>query len=333
VAKQLVELDPDFPVGYLQLEFHNQYLGDLGEAEKVLQRAANRKLDMPEIAVQRYDLAFLKGDQAGMEREVARSQGEPGVEDMIADRQAFVWAYSGQLEKANLMAQRAADLDQQPYQRGRKALIEVGPALWEAFFGNVAAAKIKATAAANLSRDRDVEYGAAFALALSGEPSRSRALAKDLDTRFPQDSAVQHIYLPAIRALLALDEDSKGSGASKAIQLLQSARPYDRGTPPSIAPMFIGPLFTIYARGLAYSAAHQGTEAAGEFQKIIDSRNIVVSDPIGALAHLQLGRALALSRDKTKAKAAYQEFLTLWKNADPDIPILKQAKVEYDKLQ
>jgi hypothetical protein len=97
--------------------------------------------------------------------------------------------------------------------------------------------------------------------------------------------------------------------------------------------MFIGPLFTIYARGLAYSAAHQGAEAAGEFQKIVDSRNIVVSDPIGALAHLQLGRALALSGDKTKAKAAYQEFLTLWKNADPDIPILKQAKVEYAKLQ
>ncbi len=143
-----------------------------------------------------------------MDREVALGQKESGAEDMIADRQAFVWAYSGHLEKAKSMAQRAADLNQQPDQRGRKALIEIGPALWEALFGNVSAARKRAMAAADLSTDRDVEYGAAFALALSGEPSRSRALAKDLDTRFPEDSAVQFIYLPQIRALLALNDDS-----------------------------------------------------------------------------------------------------------------------------
>ena len=141
------------------------------------------------------------------------------------------------------MAQRAADLNQQPDQRGRRALIEIGPALWEAFFGHVSEARGLATVAADLSTDRDVEYGAAFALALSGESSRSGALAKDLDTRFPADSAVQFIYLPAIRALLALNDDSNVGGASKAIELLQLARPYDRGIPPSIAPMFIGPLY------------------------------------------------------------------------------------------
>ncbi|HXN21683.1 MAG TPA: tetratricopeptide repeat protein, partial [Candidatus Dormibacteraeota bacterium] len=332
VAKQLVEIDPDFSIGYLQLAFNEQFAGRLGEAENVLHRAYERKLEIPELLLQRYDIAFLKGDQAGMDREVALGQKESGAEDLIADRQAFVWAYSGQLEKAKSMAQRAADLNQHPAQRRRKALIEIGPALWEAFFGNVSAAKKSATAAVDLSTDRDVEYGAAFALALSGEPSRSRALAKDLDTRFPEDSAVQFIYLPQIRALLALNDDSKGGSASKAIELLQLARPYDRGTPPSGAPMFIGNFYPIYVRGLAYLATHQGSEAAAEFQKILDGRSVVVSDPIGALAHLQLGRALALSGDKTKAKSAYQDFLTLWKDSDPDIPILIAAKAEYAKL-
>lgn len=152
-------------------------------------------------------------------------------------------------------------------------------------------------------------------------------------TRFPEDSAVQFIYLPQIRALLALNDDSKEGGASKAIELLQIAQPYDRGVPPSGAPMFIGIFYPIYVRGLAYLAAHQGSEAATEFRNILDGRNVVVSDPIGALAHLQLGRALVLSGDRTKAKAAYQDFLTLWKEADPDIPILRQAQAEYAKLQ
>jgi tetratricopeptide (TPR) repeat protein len=332
-AKQLVEIDPDFAIGYLQLAFNNQFAGHLEEAEHALQRASDRKLEIPELLIQRYDIAFLRGDQAGMDREVALGQTEPGAEDMIADRQAFVWAYSGHVEKANSMAERAADLNQPPDQRGRKALIEIGPALWEALFGNVSAAKKRAIAAADLSTDRDVEYGAAFVLALSGEPSRSRALAKDLDTRFPEDSAVQSIYLPQIRALLALNDDSKEGGASKAIELLQVARPYDRGIPPSGAPMFIGIFYPIYVRGLAYLAAHQGSEAATEFRKILDGRSVVVSDPIGALAHLQLARAFVLSGDKTRAKTAYQDFLTLWRDADPDIPILKQAQAEDAKLQ
>jgi len=117
-----------------------------------------------------------------------------------------------------------------------------------------------------------------------------------------------------------------------ALELLQVSRPYDEGIPASLAPAFIGPLFTVYVRGLAYLAAHQGREAAIEFQNILDARNIVVSDPIGALARLQLGRAFALSGDKAKARTAYQDFLMLWKDADADIPILKQAKSEYARL-
>jgi eukaryotic-like serine/threonine-protein kinase len=333
VAKQLVEIDPDFATGYLQLAFNQQFAGHVEGAEKALQRAADRKLEIPELLIQRYDIAFLKGDRAAMDRELALGQQESGAEDLIADRQAFVWAHSGHVEKANALAKRAADLNLQPEQAGRRALIEIGPALWAALYGDTLAAKRHATAAADLSTDRDVQYGAAFALALSGEPSRSRALAKDLETRFPEDTAVQSIYLPAIRALLALTDDAKGGGASMAIELLQRARPYDQGVPPSISPMFIGPLYPVYVRGLAYLAAHRASEAAEEFQRILDHRPIVVSDPIGALAHLQVGRAFVLSGDTTKAKTAYQDFLALWREADPDIPILKQARAEYAALR
>lgn len=136
-------------------------------------------------------------------------------------------------------------------------------------------------------------------------------------------------YLPALRALLALNRGEP----SKAIEGLEMAVPYELGTPRSTIHGYFGALYPAYVRGLAYLAAHRGAEAAAEFRKILDHRGIVVSDPIGALAHLQLGRAFAWSGDKTKAKAAYQDFLTLWENADPDIPILQQAKAEYAKLQ
>jgi serine/threonine protein kinase/tetratricopeptide (TPR) repeat protein len=328
VARQLVEVDPDFAIGYLQAAFNSQFAGRLEEAEKILQQAQQRKLEIPELLVQRYDVAFLKGDRAWMDRETALGEKEPGAEDMIADRQAFVWAYSGQLNKAKLIAQHAADLNSQPDQKGRKALIEVGPALWDGFFGNASSARKRALDAVDLSKDRDVEYGAAFALALAGEFDRSQALAKDLDQRFPEDSAVQFLYLPPIRALAAL----KTGASSKALDVMKVSLPYDRGVPPSAAPFFIGPLYTTYVRGLAYLRANRGPEAAAEFQKIIDGRTIVVSDPIGALAHLQLARALVLSGDKSKAKIAYEYFLTLWKDADPDIPIFIQAKKEFAAL-
>ena len=136
------------------------------------------------------------------------------------------------------------------------------------------------------------------------------------------------MYLPQIHALLELN----GGEPSKATELLQIARAYERGIPPSMVPWFIGPFFTAYVRGLTYLATHQGAEAAGEFQKVIDGRTIVVSDPVGALAHLQLGRAFVLAGDKAKAKSAYQDFLTLWKDADSDIPVFIQAKKEFAAL-
>jgi tetratricopeptide (TPR) repeat protein len=134
--------------------------------------------------------------------------------------------------------------------------------------------------------------------------------------------------VPAIRAQLALNRHEP----AHAIELLKAAAPYDLGTPLSAAPAFFGPLYTVYVRGLAYLAAHQGAEAAAEFQKILDHRTIVVSDPIGALAHLQLGRSLAMSGETAKAKGAYEDFLALWKDADAGTPILAQAKAEYAAL-
>jgi tetratricopeptide (TPR) repeat protein len=328
-SRQAIGLNPDFAIAYYQLSFNSQYLNRLGDAENALQRAAERKLEIPEHLLQRYDLAFLKGDRAGMSGAVTLSLVKSGVEDLIADRQAFVLAYAGQLKQAEGMARRAAELNQQPSQRGKKALLQIGPALWNAFFGDAPAARQSAMSALALSKDRDVEYGAAFALALSGESSRSEKLAEDLEKRFPEDTPVRSVYLPAIRALLALNAKQP----SKAIELLQLGLTYDRGAPPCSAPAFFGNFYTIYVRGLAYLAAHQGAEAAAEYQKILDGRAIVVSDPIGALAHLQSARAFALLGDKAKAKTAYQDFLTLWKDADPDIPIFKQAKAEYAALE
>jgi len=327
-ASKTIELDPDFPVGYLQLAFNSQFLERFDEAEDALRRAAARKLEMPELAAQRYDIAFLKGDRAGMEREAARVRGKPAPDDLIPGREGFVLAYAGQLQQARQLSRRTADSDLQAGQAGRAALWEIGAALREAFFGNARAATDGALAALKHSKDRDVEYGAAFALASSGESSRAQTLADDLERRFPEDTAVRLMYLPPIRALLAL----RRGDPAKAIDVLKTGASYDLGLPPCIAPAFIGPLYAIYVRGQAYLAAHQGVEAAMEFQKILNHRGIVVSDPIGALAHLQVGRAYMLSGDPSKAKTAYQDFLTLWKDADEDIPILKDARAEYAKL-
>jgi hypothetical protein len=175
-----------------------------------------------------------------------------------------------------------------------------------------------------------VEYGAALALAVARDSARSQMLANDLERRFPEDTSVRFTYLPTVRAVLALNRRDP----SKAIELLQAATNYELGTPLcSTPPGFFGMLYPAYVRGQAYLAGHRGAEAAAEFQKILDHKSIVISDPIGALARLQLGRAFAMSGEITRAKSAYQDFLTLWKDADAGIPILEQAKAEQARLQ
>jgi len=322
-------IDPDFAPGYVNVAFAYFYLDRLAETEEAIQRAAEYKHESPELLLLRYYLAFLKGDTLGMDSVAAMARGKPELEDWMLHAGALVEARSGRVQAAGRMSRRALDMAQQAGQRERAATYQAAEAVWEAFFGNALAARQSATAALQLSNGRDVEYGAAFALALAGDPSRAQTLANDLERRFPEDTSVQFNYLPALRALLALNHGEP----AKAIDLLKVAVPYELAVPAVDFYAFFGGLYPVYVRGLAYLAAHQGAEAATEFQKILDHRGIVVSDPIGALAHLQLGRAYALAGDTAKAKAAYQDFLQLWKDADPDITILKDAKGEYGKLK
>ena len=264
-----------------------------------------------------------------MEREVALSHGEAGAEDWISHSEALVLARSGQLQQARRATRRAVDLAQQAGQRERAAVYETGAAVWEAFFGNAPAARQSAMEALELSKGRDIEYGAAFALALAGDLSRSQTLANDLERRFPEDTPVRFGYLPTLRALSALSHRKP----SDAIELLQVAVPNELAVTPISFFAFFGNLYSAHVRGEAYLAAHQPAQAAAEFQRILDHRGLVLADPVDAVARLQLGRAFALSGDKTKAKAAYQDFLTLWKDADPEVPILKQAQAEYARLK
>jgi DNA-binding winged helix-turn-helix (wHTH) protein/tetratricopeptide (TPR) repeat protein len=328
-GRRAIELDPDFAVGYYGLAVNQAYLDRLEDAENTLRLAYGRGLETDEYIMLDYDIAFLKGDRAGMEREAASARGRSGGETWVSNHEAFALAYSGHLQQARSMSRRAVDHAQQASQRERAGLWEAGAAVREALFGNASEARKKASAALELADDREAEFGAAFALATSGDASRARELADDMERRFPEDTAVRFSYLPVVHARLALDHGD----ASKAVEVLQAAVPHELGAPRSSVHALFGALYPVYVRGEAYLAESRGTEAAAEFQRILDHRGIVVSDPIVALAHLQLSRAFAMSGDMTKAKTAYKDFLNLWKDADADIPVLKQAKAEYAKLQ
>jgi len=205
---------------------------------------------------------------------------------------------------------------------------EAAAALWAALYGNRSAARQHASSTLAQSNGRDAQYVAALALALSGDSARARTLADDLDKRFPEDTIVRFNYLPTLRAQLALNAPN---GAAKAVEALVAASPYELGVPGDST--FWTNLYPIYVRGHALLASRQGTQAAVEFQKILDWPGVVVNEPIGALAHLGLARSYVLAGDAAKSRAAYNDFFTLWKDADPDIPVLIAAKSEAAKLQ
>jgi hypothetical protein len=302
-------------------------LDRLDEARAAAQEAQAKNLDSPLLRFQLYELAFLQGDAAGMAQQVAWSAGKPGVEDQFLANEANTEAYFGRLGKARELSLRAVASAKRAGEKETAALYEVDAALRDAFFGEPAEARERAEAALGLSRGRDVQAGAALALALDGDVSQAQIrvgwLADDLLKRFPEDTVAQFEQLPTIRAQLALNSDYP----SKAIADLQGAAPYELG-----ATSGIGGLYPAYVRGQAYLAMHQGSEAAAEFQKILDHRGVVLNAPIGALAHLGLARVYALSGDPVKARTKYQDFFALWKDADPDIPIFKRAKAEYANL-
>ncbi len=269
----------------------------------------------------------MQNDTTEMSQQVAWSTGKPGAEDIVLALEAATAAYSGRLKKAREFSQRAVASAERAAEKETAANYEADAAVREALFGNAAEARQRAAAAIALSTGRYAQYGAALALALAGDTVRAKALADDLGKRFPASTAAQFSYLPTIHALLALNRND----VSKAIESLQASAPYELGTLGSVD--LSSALYPIYLRGTAYLAAHQGTEAAAEFQKILDHGGVVLNQPTGALAHLGLARAYAMTGEPAKARTAYQDFLALWKDADPDSPILREARAEYEKLK
>jgi serine/threonine protein kinase/tetratricopeptide (TPR) repeat protein len=328
-SQKAIAADPDFALQYANLASSYFLTDRFPEAESTLQRASERKLETPDFLVLRYNIAVLKGDQEQMDRAVGLARGKRRAEHWMAHEEALALARSGRLQAAQQSSNRAVDLALQEEEREAAASYQAARAVWEAVCGNAAEGKRNAMAALELSNGRDVEYAAGLALALSGGSSRSEALAGDLEKRFPEDTFVKFTYAPVLRALAAL---GRGRPADS-VERLQIALPYELAANGLIFNHFyLGGLHSAYVRGEALVAEHRYAEAVAEFQKILDHRGIVGVDPIGALAHLHLGRVFALSGDKAKAKAAYEAFLALWKDADPDIPILKQAKAAYAKL-
>ena len=311
-------------VNYANLADSYLYLNRLNEARATATEAKAKKLDSPYLRFLLYQLDFLQNDAAGMAQQVAWASGKAGWEDVLAAEEADSDAYSGHLRKARELSRRAVASAEQAEEKETAAGYEADAALREALFGNAAEARQRTAAALKLSGGRDVQYGASLALALAGDALQAEALADDLGKRFTEDTLVQSNYLPTIRAQVALIRKDH----SKAVEYLQAAS-YELGTPTDrISPA----LYPVYVRGQAYLDAHQGSQGAAEFQKILDHRGIVVNAPIGALAHLQIARSYAMQGDTAKARMAYKDFLALWKDADPDIPILIAAKAEYAKL-
>lgn len=327
-AEQCLRLKPDLTLAYISLFDHNLGLGRVREAAAALRRADEHKLELPSFLVNRFYLGFLEGDDTAMAREIDRARGNLETEDWMSHNQALVLARSGQMRNARIRWRHIIER-----QRGvhpeQAAIYQAAEAVCEAHCGNRDRARECARAALNFGKGRDVVYAAAFTLALSGDSSGARELSEDLAMRFPEDTPVQSEYLPALRALLALSRKAP----LDAIECLQTATPYDFAMPGTAFFAKFGGLYPAYVRGQAYLDTGQGLDAATEFQKVLDHRGVVLADPIGALAHLQLARARVLSGDKNGGKAEYVEFLSLWKNADPDLPVLRQARAEREKLR
>jgi eukaryotic-like serine/threonine-protein kinase len=326
-GQAVIDLDPDFTPGYLNLGWAYIFLERPDDAIRTVERAYARKLDSPELLLMRYYIAFLKGDQVGMQRIAAQATDKSGSQDWLSHAQSSVLAYFGRLRQAGDMSRVAIEFAREAKQNERAGMYQSAMAVRQAFFGDIQGARRRAAAAQELSNGRDVEWGVALAFALSGDFTRSQALASDLEKRFPEDTYVTRTYVPALRALFALNQRDP----QKAIDLLLTATPFDFAIPGSWSGFF-GNLYPVYLRGVARLAARQGSEAAAEFEKILSHPGIMFTDPAATMARLQLGRAWAMAGDEAKAKAAYQDFLTLWKDADADVPVLKQAKTEYAKL-
>jgi tetratricopeptide (TPR) repeat protein len=322
----VLRLAPDDVMSYAMLGATYSSLNRLDEAKTTFDQALARKLDSLVLRAQIYFLAFLRGDAAQMEQQLAWVAGKRGYEDGFLSMQSDTEAYYGQLGKGRDFSRRAVASAVRADDKETAALCQVNAALPEAELGNAALARQGVTTALALSPGRDVKVMAALTLARVGNIPRAKALVRELEKNHPLNTMLKLYWLSTINAAIELNTGN----SSQAIMELEAATPYELG----LGVVQTGPgLYPAYVRGQAYLLAHNGTAAAAEFQKLLDHRGIVMNFVTGALAHLQIGRAYAMQGDNPKAKAAYQDFLTLWKDADPDIPILKQAKAEYAKLQ
>ncbi len=328
-----IRIDPDQAYGYIGLGQANLRLGRFPEVENALARAAANHINMSHAAffIQRFYLAFLKNDQAGMEREMAQVRGKPGVEGTIAHNQALnlLLARAGHLRQAEEAWRRSQELAKQAGKRETAGTYEAAAAVCNAVYGRPAEAIRHAHAALELSRGRDVEYAAAFALAVAGDTRAAETLAGDLKKRFPEDTSVKYMYLPTLGALFAL---AHGDHAT-ALEALEAAHTYEFAQTGIAFFGYFGGLHPDYVRGQAYMKAHRQTEAAAEFQKFLDHPGLVLADPMSVMARLQLGRMATLSGNSAKAGEHYQNVLAIWKDADSDLPVVNQARAESAKLQ
>jgi len=321
-----LRLAPYRAVLYRDIVHTNLYLNRPDNAEAVVKEAHAKGLEA-NLADVLYLIAFYRQDAAEMVRQAARARDLGGEKDLMLAIEADTAAYSGNLRQAREFSRRAIDFAEQAGDKELAATYRAVSGVRETLFGNPLIAQQTVTPKGHSSM-RDLDYAVALAFAFAGDAKHAETLADGLGKTFPQDTIVRFNYLPTLRAKLALLR----ANPHEALHSLEAAAPYELGLPANS--LYNWPnLYPVYVRGEAYLAAHQGTEAAVEFQKILGHRGIVVNEPIGALAHLQLGRAYAMQDDVARARAAYQDFLNLWKDADPDISILKQAKAEYAKLQ
>jgi tetratricopeptide (TPR) repeat protein/predicted Ser/Thr protein kinase len=321
--RQALRIGPSESINFSNLVLAHINLNRPGEARTIAEEALAKNLDSSDLRHYLYQLAFLKHDLQGMAQQVTSSSGKSGEENGMLYLEASTAAYFGRLGAARELSRQAAASASRAGVKEMAAGCEAAAALWEALYGNNSEGRQHASGTLAQSNGRDAQYVAALALALIGDSGQARTLADDLAKRFPDDTIVRFNYLPTLRAQLALNTPNN---AAIAVEALAVASPYELGVPGNST--FWTNLYPIYVRGQAFLASHQGTQAAAEFQKILDWPGVVVNEPIGALARLGLARSYAAQGDITKARAGYTDFFTLWKDADPGIPLLAAAKFE-----
>ncbi len=322
-AQKTIRLAPDNFGPYATLIFSYNAMGQLDKAKATFEDARSRKLDDPNLRLYRYDTAFLQGDETVMGEEMSWAMGKADAEDLLLSSQSDTEAYRGRFEKARQLSRRAVESARRADALETGAGWKANEALREAEIGDKARALQTATEAMALMPGQDVRVITALTLARSGKTAQAQKLVDKLDHEFPLDTMMQGYSLPTIRAAIELENNDP----AKAIEILQVTSPYELGN------ASLKGLYPAYIRGEAYLKIGQGQQAAAEFQKMLDHPGIVLNFVTGALAHLQLGRAQAMMGDLQAARKSYQEFFELWKGADPDLPILKVARVEYEKLK